>query len=143
MKNGNTKGKKSYQAKSQYLSADWNKAKPNTIHIGEKSAKYGNCYISVARWNGNKMIPFRAGHELSMVHPLTIITVYGEQPIKINTKRMYLYLHEKGQNGDIHLEMRDFGKLPNDAYRVSIADLVLYANIEDHPITDSRLGEIA
>lgn len=143
MNTGNIKGKKAKSAKSQYLSSDWNSSKPNTIYVGEKSAHFGNVFISVAKWNGSAMVPFRAGHELSMVHPLTIITVGKEAPFKINTKRMYQYLHEKQKAGEIFLEARDFGKCPNDAYRVSLADLVLFANIEDHPIVDTRLGEIA
>jgi len=136
------KGSKTYLHKNQYSSSDWNLSKPNTIYVGEKSAHYGNCFISVAKWNGNKMIPFRAGHELKFVHPLTLITVGSEKALAINTKRMYLYLHEKQEAGKIHLEMRDFGKCPNDAFRVNLADLWAYANIEAHPIKDSRLGEV-
>ncbi len=29
----------------------------------------------------------------------------------------------KSKTGEIHLEMRDFGKCPNDAYKVNINDL--------------------
>jgi len=137
------KKKKAYSAKTSYTSSDWNLAKPNTIYVGDKSAHYGNVFISVRKWTGSKMIAFRAGHEVRIVHPLTIITVGTAKQFKINTKRMYQYLHEKSKTGEIHLEMRDFGKCPNDAYKVNINDLVLYANIEDHPIIEDRLGVIA
>jgi hypothetical protein len=143
MKDNGKKGKKPYTAKNIYTSSDWNLAKPNTIYVGEKSAHYGNVFISVRKWTGSHMVAFRAGKELRIVHPLTIITVGSEKQYKINTKRMYQYLHEKSKTGDIHLEMRDFGRCPNDAYKVNINDLVLYANIEDHPITEDRLGVIA
>jgi len=137
------KKKKAYSAKTSYTSSDWNLAKPNTIYVGDKSAHFGNVFISVRKWTGSKMIAFRAGHELRIVHPKTIITVGSEKQFIINTKRMYEYLHEKSKTGEIHLEMRDFGKCPNDAYKVNINDLVLYANIDDHPIIEDRLGGIA
>jgi hypothetical protein len=145
MKNNGTKGKKPYTAKNSYTSSDWNLAKPNTIYVGDKSAHYGNVFISVRKWTGSHMVAFRAGRELRTVHAKTIIQVGSDKKkqFTINTKRMYEYLHEKSKTGEIHLEMRDFGKCPNDAYKVNINDLVLYANIDDHPIIEDRLGGIA
>lgn len=140
-KNG-TKGEKPY-SKTSYSSSDWNLAKPNTIYVGEKSAHFGNVFISVRKWTGSKMVAFRAGHELKNVHALTIITIAQQAQFRINTKRMYEYLHEKSMCGAIHLEMRDFGNCPNDAYKVNIAELVEFANIEDHPISEPRLGGVA
>jgi len=139
----NTKGNKPYLKNNKYTSTDWNLSKPNTIFVGEKSAHFGNVFISVRKWDGRKMIPFRAGHKLNEVHPLTVITIANKNAFKINTKRMYLFLHEKSQTGEIHSELCNFGRCPNDAYRVNIADLVLFSNIEDFPIEEKRLGEIA
>ena len=145
MKNNGTKGKKPYTAKNSYTSSGWNLAKPNLIYVGDKSTHTGNVFISVRKWNGSRMMPFRAGRELRTVHAKTIIQVGSDKKkqFTINTKRMYQYLDEKSKTGEIHLEMCDFGRCPNDAFRVNLNDLVLYANIEDHPITEDRLGVIA
>ena len=131
--------------KSGYLSSDWNTLRPNTIWISKKYTNSGNCIIAVRIWDGLKMKPFRAGHPLDRVHPLTIIA-YQEQNthLKLNTKRVYEFLKQNQADGKIYRENFTFGKsLPTDGFRVVTNDLYLFANIKDYPITIDYVGDVA
>jgi hypothetical protein len=126
---------KQYQKRS--TGSDWNRIEPNDIYINEKSAKYGNAIIAVRKWNGTKMVSYRAGHPIEKVHPLTRIIIQNggiSKQINLNTARVYQYLEEKSSAGEIFIQPFTFNKCPNDAYKVKISDLTLFANTEEHPI---------
>lgn len=129
---------------SEYKSSDWNPSRPNVIWVNLKYSNTGNCIISVRKWDGTKMMPFRAGKPLVGVHPLTVIRLEGQkEDIKLNTKRLYQYLKEASESGEIFTEHYHFGKCPNDAYRVKISELTAFANIIDYPLGNGLVGEIA
>jgi len=130
---------------SGYTSSDWNKLRPNTIWVSKKYSNSGNCIIAVRVWDGFKMKPFRAGHPLERVHPLTIIAYQEKNThLNLNTRRVYEYLKQNQANGKIYLDHFTFGKfLPTDGYLVVTNDLYLFANIENHPLTTDFVGDVA
>ena len=129
---------------SEYKSSDWNPSRPNVVWVNAKYRNTGNCIIAVRKWDGKQMIPFRAGRNLAVVHPLTVIRLEGEKDeLRLNTKRVYQYLKEKSESAEIYTEHFTFGKCPNDAYKVNINDLVSFANIAEYPLENAKVGEIA
>lgn len=120
--------------------ADFNPSKPNTVWVQAKYKNTGNAILGVKIYDGQVLKNWRFGHDRSRVNPITNIVIEDEKPIVLNTDRVYQYLQEKAELGEIWLQDFRMNRAFNKAYVVRISDLTLFANIADYPIVNTGIG---
>jgi hypothetical protein len=121
--------------------ADFSPSKPNTVWVQAKYRNTGNAILGVRIWDGQQMRPWRFGRPRQLVNGITHIQIEDEaKPIILNTDRVYQYLTDKAESGEIYKQDFTMNRVVNSGYVVKISDLTLFANITDYPMVDTGIG---